>query len=507
MHEIVIGKHTLESLTTGMYSDPFVIYREYIQNAADSIDSAIKAGVLCKGDDCIDIHLHIAEKRITIRDNGVGISSADAAARLLSIGDSKKVAHRTRGFRGIGRLSGLSYCSKLTFETSMQSECIGTRVTIDSKRLAELLVDNIDSTSTIVDVLNEVYTVETYPEKEKLHYFSVIMDGVDDSVKLTDYTEVINYLSQNAPVPYNFEKFIWGKEVVNRLSQKGCNIEAYNVYVNYQNRREQVYKPYTDSFLADRNKNIIDRISDIQIVSYMNSENEILAAGWIATLDYFGSIFDRSIKGIRLRKGNILIGDNQTLNVIFKDARFNGWAVGEIFALHPKLIPNARRDNFEKNPHYFTFIEKLTVLANSITKDIRNASLKRNAELSAAIEATERVSEAATDAINNGMSASQKNVLKSELSNIQTAVGQVPLNGEVDAYCQEIAFEELDMLIGTIKGATSFKALNSMKNLSSSEKKTLERVLKLIMEYDAEAYSDLIDFILSGYSQGGENVV
>jgi sensor histidine kinase YesM len=74
MHEIVIGKHTLESLTTGMYSDPFVIYREYIQNAADSIDSAIKAGVLCKGDDCIDIHLHLAEKRITIRDNGVGMT-------------------------------------------------------------------------------------------------------------------------------------------------------------------------------------------------------------------------------------------------------------------------------------------------------------------------------------------------------------------------------------------------------------------------------------------------
>ena len=500
MHEIVIGKHTLESLTTGMYSDPFVIYREYIQNASDSIDSAIKAGVLCKGDDCIDIHLHLAEKRITIRDNGVGISSADAAARLLSIGDSKKAAHRTRGFRGIGRLSGLSYCSKLTFETSMQSECIGTRVTIDSKRLAELLVDNFDSTSTIVDVLNEVYTVETYPEKEKLHYFSVIMDGVDDSAKLTDYTEVINYLSQNAPVPYNFEKFTWGKEVVNRLSQKGCNIEAYNVYVNYQNRREQVYKPYTDSFLADRNKNIMDRISDIQVVSYMNSENEILAAGWIASLDYFGSIFDRSIKGIRLRKGNILIGDNQTLNVIFKDARFNGWCVGEIFVLHPKLIPNARRDNFEKNPHYFTFIEKLTVLANSITKDIRNASLKRNAELSAALEATERVSEVVVEAIDKGVSASQKNSLKGELSNIQTTVGQVPLNSEMDTFCQEIAFEELDMLINKVQGITSYKALNSLNNLSKAEKQILEKVFNAILKSSPSNSEELISSILDAFS-------
>lgn len=29
---IQVGKYTLESLTTGMYSDPKIIYREYIQN-------------------------------------------------------------------------------------------------------------------------------------------------------------------------------------------------------------------------------------------------------------------------------------------------------------------------------------------------------------------------------------------------------------------------------------------------------------------------------------------
>ena len=28
MSSIVIGKHTLESLTSGMYSDPYVVFRE-----------------------------------------------------------------------------------------------------------------------------------------------------------------------------------------------------------------------------------------------------------------------------------------------------------------------------------------------------------------------------------------------------------------------------------------------------------------------------------------------
>ena len=39
-HELVIGKYTLESLTNGMYASPLDLYREYIQNAVDSIDTA-----------------------------------------------------------------------------------------------------------------------------------------------------------------------------------------------------------------------------------------------------------------------------------------------------------------------------------------------------------------------------------------------------------------------------------------------------------------------------------
>lgn len=43
---IIIGKHTLESLTSGMYADPFVVFREYVQNCVDSIDNAVSQGIL-----------------------------------------------------------------------------------------------------------------------------------------------------------------------------------------------------------------------------------------------------------------------------------------------------------------------------------------------------------------------------------------------------------------------------------------------------------------------------
>ena len=36
-----IGKFIIENLTSGMYADSRIVYREYIQNAADQIDVAI----------------------------------------------------------------------------------------------------------------------------------------------------------------------------------------------------------------------------------------------------------------------------------------------------------------------------------------------------------------------------------------------------------------------------------------------------------------------------------
>ena len=44
---IEIGKYTLESLTTGMYSEPKIIYREYIQNSVDSLEHAVTVKIIC----------------------------------------------------------------------------------------------------------------------------------------------------------------------------------------------------------------------------------------------------------------------------------------------------------------------------------------------------------------------------------------------------------------------------------------------------------------------------
>lgn len=72
-----------------------------------------------------------------------------------------------------------------------------------------------------------------------------------------------------------------------------------------------------------------------------------------------GYVKDPEVQGLRVRKHNIQIGDERTLDTLFSQDRFNRWFIGEIHVYDKDIIPNARRDNFEPNDTYFKFKEKL----------------------------------------------------------------------------------------------------------------------------------------------------
>ena len=68
-----IGKDVIESLTLGMYEDCRFIYREYVQNAADAVDKAVKLSILEKKAEEIHIKIDVENRQITIFDNATGI--------------------------------------------------------------------------------------------------------------------------------------------------------------------------------------------------------------------------------------------------------------------------------------------------------------------------------------------------------------------------------------------------------------------------------------------------
>ena len=83
MEHIIVGKHTLESLTSGMYADPFVVYREYIQNAVDSLDSCIEAGRIESEEAKVNITVSSIERKITISDNGIGMTEEEMENNIM----------------------------------------------------------------------------------------------------------------------------------------------------------------------------------------------------------------------------------------------------------------------------------------------------------------------------------------------------------------------------------------------------------------------------------------
>lgn len=497
MESIIIGKHALESLTTGMYADPFVVFREYVQNAADSIDEAIEKKILNYGDDKIEVILSPVERRIVIRDNGVGISCADAEKTLISIGNSKKIQNNARGFRGIGRLAALGYCGKLIFETSSYLEKSGTRVTINAQKLSERLLQEEDGDVSAEEVLKDVYSIEVFGEQKSKHYFNVVMEGLDIDSELNKYNTVYEYLSQSLPVMYDPQKFTWGKEIKHRIENVGYQIPEYNVLLTYAGNSVHIYKPYQDMFTIDKNGNVTDSVKDVKIIKLFGESGNISTFGWIAHTDYMGSIYNKAIKGIRIRKGNILIGDSQTLNTSFKDARFNGWVIGELFVVDSQLIPNARRDNFEKNSAYFAWMEKILSISADITKKIRAASLERNNDLSKGMCQAEELEEKVLEEVTAENSNLRKESdLKRRLLETKEAINSFTYDDTIELCNKEIAFDEIDLLIGKIQGTTAYKALNSLYSISKSEKKTLERVFDVILSVQPDNSEELIDSIL-----------
>lgn len=345
-----IGKNVIENLTTAMYENAYTVYREYIQNSADSIDKAIAEGMIQPEDAIIDINIEFKKRRITINDNAKGISADKFVKILTDIADSEKDPTKDKGFRGIGRLAGLGYCDTLIFKSSVAGEEIESVIEWDGKKLREILADTSQhpSASEFVDEITNAF--QNKADKDE-HYFEVIMENViPESDDLLDKGAVIKYLEAVAPIPFA-NSFIYSSKIKDYCKKKDLRIDEYIVQVNgnqlFKNYRTRIYDGNVDS------KRIVDEITDVDFREFRASDGTLLAWMWFGI-----SKFEQQIKpinemrGIRLRKENIQIGDENTLGAspkFFKEPRGNFYFVGEIYAVNKELIPNARRDYFKTN--------------------------------------------------------------------------------------------------------------------------------------------------------------
>lgn len=353
-----IGKDVIESLTLGMYEDCRFIYREYIQNAADAVDNAIDNNILIKGQEAIHVRIDRDKRCISIQDNATGIPKDKVMTILRNIAHSTKKRGEDKGFRGIGRLGGLGYCSKLIFETSYFGESVKSTMTWDAE-LLKFIINDRENSEEATEVLSKVTDLKTEKDDINAHYFNVIMEDVSTD-ELLDVESVSDYLSMVAPVDIS-SSFIFRQKINNFKKENGLTVDTYNIFVN----NDQIYKPYTSVIYEDNNggKKKVDDIIDVKFLMAKDDNDSIIYWGWYSISTLKGQMKPKNLaRGIRLRKENIQIGDEEICKKFFtktEDQRFSFYYFGEIHALSKGLIPNSRRDYFGESKECVEFEQKI----------------------------------------------------------------------------------------------------------------------------------------------------
>ena len=505
-----VGKNILENLTTGMYSDSTVIYREYIQNACDQIDIAVKQGLLTNADAIVDIFIDSRKRYISIKDNATGVKSSVFVEDLGDIANSNKEIGKNKGFRGIGRLCGLAYCKTLRFSTSFFGEPIRSIMICDAKKMRAMLMEN--KKYTLDEIWDAIVSFETVTEESAEHYFEVEMFDINhENTDLLDEKKVKEYLSFVAPVPYK-NTFILRNQIYNHAKVINYKIDEYCVKVNGC----QIFKEYTTKLKENVGANLknYDEISKLEFHDFIYGKGELLAWMWIGL-----SRFEKSIpkinqmRGIRLRSSNIQLGNDDVLQKLFKENRGNYYFVGEVFAVSKELIPNSQRDYFNENEarvlfedklreYFYDVLHKLYYDANRIKNIYKRQEeyISKVSEYKKKSDENGFVDEAARQKMQDEM-----NRAKQEAEEARRQLGKYDLSDETPLAevhrsigrkydAENLVREATDTNVVDEEADTKKKGYitATMSRLSRSERKLVSRILTIITDIAPKDVAEMI---------------
>ena len=285
------------------------------------------------------------------------------------------------------------------------------------------------------------------------------------------------YLSQVAPVPFDGSRFSYSDLIDGELRKRVPKYDTYNIFLN----GEQVIKQYSD--VVPLGKESRDSISDVEFIELTNGSDP-LGFGWIANLGLLGSINGKSlVDGIRVRCGNISVGNNNICDDLFRERRFSSYLVGEIHTTDSRLIPNSRRDDFEDNETKEEFLDCFVkTIGLPYSKKIREVSNTRShankiAAKTAVFDKTKRILE------EGYITTKQKENVISELKLLLKSS-----NGDserIEALIKELRKSAHFLDSKDMRIAPSKKLL--LKNMfdiifdGSSNKRDAEKIIKKIM--------------------------
>jgi len=363
---IMIGKDLLETITSALYENPIVLFREYVQNSVDAYKKATKEEQKPQVEDFhVSINIEETEKKIVIKDNGYGIGSYEEfTKRMVEFANSDK-SDRSQyiGFRGIGRLSAMPFCKTLIFENKAEGSNKIDVCKWEGSKYRDLLNSEATDIQTFEDIVKSVADIHQEEADDRLlseHYFKVIIveyvAEVDDVIKNVKFEQK---LRQMLPLKYS-EEFPESAKIMEKYKEfmeEDLNDFSYSVKLNGNELR----KNYTSKYVLE---------SDILFWEIRGKSGPTKRPGerigilWFTFNKKIMSNLNDTDYGILVRSKNMLMGDNDT----FADLCVNSkeyvttysqltqalrGTYGELLINSPNLRDNARREWFKTDEHSY----------------------------------------------------------------------------------------------------------------------------------------------------------
>ena len=374
-----VGGDLLRLITAGMYDSPLILYREYLQNAADA--------VAAQGSGTVHVMIDRIRSQLAIRDDGTGLSPREAARRLIDVGSSAKDRTSDRGFRGIGRLSALAFAEQVQFTTRT---CVAepvTEVTWCGRTLRDPELAQVDAITAIERCTR---TRQLLNGDWPARFFEVRVDHIHRHAAsaLLNEDDVRSYIGEVCPVPMA-AAFPLATQIREFLA---THTDYFVLDVRVNDDDSPIKRPFGETIpLTDKYGAAFERL-ETRVIPTIDG-NDLAAIVWLAHTPYAGSIpRGVGVRGLRARMGNIQIGGDRIFEHLFLEPRFNGWCVGEVHVLDKRIVPNGRRDYFESSPHQRNLENHIGAIAHEISSRCRRASSQRNKlrHISAAINRLRR---------------------------------------------------------------------------------------------------------------------
>ena len=363
-----IGIRLLETLTSALYEDPIVFFREYVQNSADAfIRNPVNDGI-------IEITIDRESRTIEFFDNGYGIVPDCFRDKMRNIGVSDKgIAIDQIGFRGIGRLSAMPFCNKLVFTNKTEGSSIVQKFSWNGEKYNKLLSQSdSDDLEKAIDEITECYT-EPYSGNSADHYFKVqLIEYREEITALIEMEDFKSNLCKLLPLKYN-DSFP-AKDQIHKhyLEYMGDGLEKYEFDVLLNG--EALYKPYTEDNILESDIVFWDlcfeKTSD-------DIPNEKIGVLWFTFNRKVSSNPPKSPRGLLVRSKNMLLGteyaiadsvtkgNNEYVATYRELAQTLNGVYGELLIDTARLSDNARRDWFRIDA---SSIQLRSILADYLKK-------------------------------------------------------------------------------------------------------------------------------------------